>query len=135
MKIKSTVGHNVSFHKVPNCPVNGVPDYLTIPAGATLELEDDIWLGAYSSAAGIAGSLATGALVMVVDAVSPLSVAEIAALIKDQAGVEVDTSKEKSEVQSLATKLGVDLSAPVMVVEDEPEVEAPVVEAPEKKFK
>lgn len=112
MKIKSTVGHNVSFHKVPNCKVKGnVADYLTIPAGATLELDDDLWLGAYAGSGGVVGSLATGALLMLVDAESPLSVEEIAALILDQVGVKVAPSKEKAEVQAVALKLGVDLSA------------------------
>ena len=110
MKIKSTVGHNISFHKVPNCKVKGAADYLTIPAGSTLELEDSLWLGAYAGSGGIAGSVATGALVIVEDAESPLSVEEIAACIRDQAGVAVDPSKEKTEVQALAMKLGVDLS-------------------------
>jgi len=122
MKIKSTVGHNVSFHKTPNCSVKGAPDYLTIIAGSTLELSDELWLGAYSASAGVAGSIATGALLIVEDAVSPLSVKEIAVLIKDQVGVDVDTSKEKSEVQALASKLGVDLSAPAPVADEAPKM-------------
>lgn len=115
MKIKSSVGHNVSFHKVPNCTIKGAPDYLTIPAGATIELEDSLWLGAFASSKGLVGSLATGAITIVVHAASELSVEEIVERLY-VAGVKVDPSKSKEEVQAMAIKLGVDLSENLEVV-------------------
>ena len=66
MKIKSNVEHNTSFHRVVGCKASlAAPDYLTIPARSTMELDDELWLGAYAKAGGIAGGLATGALVIV----------------------------------------------------------------------
>ena len=124
MKIKSNVAHNVSFHKVPEAPY-GTADYITIPAGSTLELEDKLWLSAYAGSKAIAGSLATGALTMVEHAQSSLSVGEMRKRIEAKASIKVDLKLKKSEVQALAVALGVDLSAAVelAVVEDEQEEE------------
>ena len=109
MKIKSTVSHNVSFHKAPSAP-KSTPDYLTIPAGATLELDDKTWNNSFAASKSIAASISTGALEMVEHAASPVSVGDMIKLIKSQAGVTVDSVLEKAVVQDLAMKLGVDLS-------------------------
>ena len=112
MKIKSTVSHNVSFHKGPNAP-KSTADYLTIPAGATLELDDKIWNNSFAASKSIAASISKGALEMVEHAASPVSIGDMIKLIKAQVGVTVDSSLEKATVQDLAIKLGVDLSASV----------------------
>lgn len=119
MKIKSTVEHNVSFHKVPQSTLKGIPDYLTIPAGSTLELEDDIWLDAYASSDALQSSIQTGALILVEDAASPLSVEEILELLREKAGIAANPELSKPELQSLAHRLGVSLQAPLVKQEDE----------------
>ncbi len=110
MKIKSTVERNCSFHKMPSAPSN-TPNYFTIPAGSTLELEDSMWNSSFANSPSIAASLSNGSLVMVEHAVPPVSVEDMVALIKDPAGVTLDSALEKASVQDLAMKLGVDLSA------------------------
>ena len=112
MKIKSNVEHNTSFHRVASCKASlAAPDYLTIPAGSTVELDDELWLGAYAKAGGIAGGLATGALLLVEQPKSNKSAAELVELIFAQAGVEADVEKGVEGLQDLANKLDVDLFA------------------------
>lgn len=118
MKIKSTLGHNISYPKHVGAP-SGSPLWLTIPAGATLELEDELYLSSYVRSEGLVSSIEDGALVVTVQPVSPLSAKEVAAAIKKQAGVVVDSSKEKHELEALASKLGVDLLLPVAVKSEE----------------
>ena len=117
MKIKSNVGHNVSYHKVASCTLAGAPDYLTIPAGATLELDDKLWLAAYSDCQGLVGSLATGAVEIVVHAATSLTSDQICEVTFNQLGIQLATSKPVFELQTQALKLGVDLTvAPVAPV-------------------
>lgn len=112
MKIKSNVENNTSFHRVVGCKASlAAPDYLTIPAGSTIELDDELWLGAYAKAGGIAGGLSTGALVILEQPKSNKSAAELVEAIFAQAGVEADVNKGVEGLQELANKLDVDLFA------------------------
>ena len=102
MKVKSNVGHNVSFYSA-TMPAA----YITIPAGATLELDDKVWLEQYAVAC--AAAVSGQALTVTVAPKSTKTAKEIASAIKEQAGVAVDPAKSKDELQSLSSKLGVDL--------------------------
>jgi hypothetical protein len=110
MKIKSTVGHNVSFHKVPGASYKGAPDYITIIAGSTLELDDELWTSCFAGCKGLTGSIATGALVLVEHAKSSLTVEQVCERTLNQVGVKLDPSMSSDELQTLAHKLGVDLT-------------------------
>jgi len=112
MKIKSTVSHNVSFRKAHDAP-KSTADYLTIPAGSTLELDDKTWNNSFAGSKSIAASISTGALEMVEHAASPVSASDMIKLIKSQVGVTVDSVLEKAVIQDLAIKLGVDLTVKV----------------------
>ena len=103
MKIKSNLRHNISYYKTATAK-SSAPDYMTIPAGATLELDDDMWFDAFANVDALLSGVASGTLEIVAQPVSPL--------IEDQVGITVG-KKEKAELQTLALKLGVDLSAPV----------------------
>lgn len=119
MKIKSTIEHNVSFHKVPQSTMKGVADYLTIPAGSTLELDDETWLDAFASSDALQSSIRSGSLILVEDAASPLSVEEILELLREKAGIAANPELSKPELQNLAHRLGVSLQVPVDKQEDE----------------
>lgn len=109
MKVQSKVEHNISIFKPGG--IEGVPDYLTIVAGATHEIEDSIWVKGFAVAA--AGAISAGDLVILEEPATTLTVKQIIAAIKDQMGVSIDSKKTKAELQSIALKLGVDLSSPV----------------------
>lgn len=103
MKIKSNLGHNVSFYSAT------MPkQYMTVPAGATLELDDKVWIAEYAKAA--APAISSQALTILKQPVTQLTAKEIASTIKSEAGVAVDPSKSKAELQDLSVKLGLDLS-------------------------
>ena len=108
MKIQSKVEHNISFFAQSG--VQGVPPYITIIAGATHEIDDATWVKGYAAAASQA--ISSGQLVVLVEPVTQLTAKQIAAAVKAQMGVTVDPKKPKSELQSIAAKLGVDLSGP-----------------------
>ncbi len=109
MKVQSKLDHNVSFF-APN-GVEGLPGYITIIAGATHEFEDAIWTRGFAAATSAAVS--SGQLVVLEEPATVLTAKEIAAAVKEQMGVTIDPKKPKSELQSIAAKLGVDLSKPV----------------------
>jgi hypothetical protein len=71
-----------------------------------------MWFDAFANVDALLSGVASGTLEIVAQPVSPLSATDIAKLIEDQVGITVG-KKEKAELQTLALKLGVDLSAPV----------------------
>lgn len=106
MKIKSNVEHNISFCRQHGA--SAAPEYCTIVAGATLEMDDKLWLSAYAGPA--TAAIEAGALTITEEPVTTLTAKQIVELIEDQVGVTVDPKKPKAELQTIANKLGVVLS-------------------------
>jgi len=107
MKLQSTISHNLSVF-AKHGSKSSIPPYLTIPAGATLELKDAIWLDGFASA--FAPQIKAGAIKIIEAPACNLTVPELRKRLKEEAGIAASPDFDKAKLTQLANALGVSVT-------------------------
>ena len=104
MKIQSTLEHNLSVF-AKHGSKSSIPAYLTVPAGATLEVDDKIWLDGFASA--FAPQINLGSIKVLEAPKSNLTTAQLRKRLSE-VGITTDATYNKEKLTQLANQLGID---------------------------
>lgn len=103
MKIQSTIHHNFSVFAKPGSKPS-TPAYLLVPGGATLEVDDAIWLDGFASA--FAPNIANGSIRILEAPKSNLTTAQLRKRLLE-VGITTDATFDKEKLTQLANTLGI----------------------------
>lgn len=104
MKLQSTIHHNFSVFAKPGSKPS-TPAYLLVPGGATLEVDDAVWLDGFASA--FATQINSGAIKILVPPASNLTTAELRKRLHEEAGIKASPDFSKEKLTQIANSLGV----------------------------